>query len=636
MTTMMLTEESGGEGGSREEDDEEEEDDSSQNSGSSKRQRRDSRSTGSCGSAELLWAAVYVDPNLTLSPSTNTNSSLTVDGHDAHAQLAAGSRPASGRGASSGSGAGGASPAAISDDADDDAAACLGRAMTPAAVISKMITTSIAESVSREAEKKETFEYNDWEEIKETLTRASDLCDRDDPTAALPLLRALIHECHRFLVRFPDPSLFFSRPVSQRRRDGSDSPDSVEERPWHESRWPRRPSGSRMSTSPSSSSDEDFGWSGHQNRSRPRHRGESPTALHAVLGVALFLFGNIIARDPSLAIRPREPTSPSPYWLAALDVLNAGDNLPCQTSGKDNTSSDSTSSIDGWPVAIAWGRTLVALAYEATKKQQSTLPSPATARPSPPSPSTSTARLSPPPSIPTPRLQTTRARYHPRSPLAAIASLHTASGLAHSRATAPELLTMAADQFSRGIFRMPHNTPATPTPTRRTPPRPHVLFTLASEVLAVSERLEDSAARARWAAWADTILSQMDMEAKADVDAWRARLGAARGRCWLVIGGVRGEVSVSGSKGTEEACAGLNTAISFFDRAKGSDKSLVDVQPWLTEALLTLAGLTADECAREALYARAQVEGGDVVMQKLGPRLTRSRTMSMVVRMDES
>jgi len=132
---------------------------------------------------------------------------------------------------------------------------------------------------------------------------------------------------------------------------------------------------------------------------------------------------------------------------------------------------------------------------------------------------------------------------------------------------------MAADQFSRGIFRMPHNTPTTPTQTRRTPPRPHVLFTLASEVLAVSERLEDSAARERWAAWADTILSQMDMEANADVDAWRARLGAARGRCWLVIGGARSEVGVSGSKWTEEACAGLNTGVFIF--------SLRSVGRWL-------------------------------------------------------
>src|SRR5260221_4102729 len=72
--------------------------------------------------------------------------------------------------------------------------------------------------------------------------------------------------------------------------------------------------------------DEDLCWSGHQcvpslsvftfglsefrrHRCRAHHRNESPMALHAVLGVALFLFGNIIAQDSSLAIRLHEPTS---------------------------------------------------------------------------------------------------------------------------------------------------------------------------------------------------------------------------------------------------------------------------------------------------------------------------------------
>jgi hypothetical protein len=54
---------------------------------------------------------------------------------------------------------------AISDDA----------ARGQAALISNMVTTSVAESALRA---KETFEYNDWEEIKETLNRASELCDR--------------------------------------------------------------------------------------------------------------------------------------------------------------------------------------------------------------------------------------------------------------------------------------------------------------------------------------------------------------------------------------------------------------------------------------------------------------------------
>jgi hypothetical protein len=97
---------------------------------------------------------------------------------------------------------------------------------------------------------------------------------------------------------------------------------------------------------------------------------------------------------------------------------------------------------------------------------------------------------------------------HPRSPLAAIMALRTAGGLAHTHATPPELPTLAADQFARGIFHMPHApTPPTPAPTstyththththmrtdthvRGAPLRPHVLFTLASEVLAGAARL---------------------------------------------------------------------------------------------------------------------------------------------------
>ena len=123
---------------------------------------------------------------------------------------------------------------------------------------------------------------------------------------------------------------------------------------------------------------------------------------------------------------------------------------------------------------------------------------------------------------------------------------------------------MATDQFSCGIFHMPHNPPTTQMQTWRTPPQPHVLFTLVSEVLTVSERLADLAAQVRWAVWADMILSQMDMEAKADIDAWRARLGAAHGRCWLIIGSACGDVSVLGNKGTEEARAGLNTGVFLF------------------------------------------------------------------------
>jgi hypothetical protein len=56
----------------------------------------------------------------------------------------------------------------------------------------------------------------------------------------------------------------------------------------------------------------------------------------------------------------------------------------------------------------------------------------------------------------------------------------------------------------------------------------------------------------------------------------------------------------------------------------------------LAEALITLANLTADEDTREALYARAQIEGGDAVARELGPRMARSRAATIVVRMDMS
>ncbi|KAF8270712.1 hypothetical protein EI94DRAFT_1448186, partial [Lactarius quietus] len=84
---------------------------------------------------------------------------------------------------------------------------------------------------------------------------------------------------------------------------------------------------------------------------------DSPTAFHAVLGVALFLFGNLIAQNSSLAIS-REPTAPDFYWRAALDVFDAGDNLPTHTAGDHLTSPDHP---DDWRMAIAWGRTLVSL-----------------------------------------------------------------------------------------------------------------------------------------------------------------------------------------------------------------------------------------------------------------------------------
>ncbi|KAH9958834.1 hypothetical protein BC827DRAFT_541589 [Russula dissimulans] len=558
---------------------EEDGDDMSQDSGSSKRQRRDS---GSSGSVELWAGAVYY-----LDAEASLGMAAPAETPPAPSVVVGGVLPPG-------------------TNMNDDAVRSRSRTL-----ISDMVTTSIAEGVApSRAAAKESYEYKDWEGIKETLTRASELCEGDDPLGSIPLLRAVIHECHRFLLRFPDPSDFFFRPVGQLHREGSGSPDSLalaEERPWHERherRW-------RRSISP----DSDVG----QSQNRRYH--DSPTALHAVLGIALFFFGNIIAQNPSLALS-REPTTPTPYWRAALDVFNAGENLPCQTRGADPTDDDGNE--HNWRLAIVWGRTLVALAHDATK--HSPPPSPATARPSP--------RAAPYPP-----------RYPPRSPLAAIVAMHTAGGgLAHARATPAELLTLAADQFTRGIFHMPH----TPIASRG----PHALFTIASEVLAVAERLDGAETRRRWAVWADAVFVQMC--SKVDVvGAWRACVDVARGRCSLVIGRARadgledrlegGDLGVLLSKEAEEARAGLFMAISLFDRARGFvstaeslETALVDTKPWLAEALLSLANLTTDQNAREASYARAQAEAGEAVALSPGSRHRRFRSQGMDVRMDES
>ncbi|KAH9043993.1 hypothetical protein EDB84DRAFT_1266382 [Lactarius hengduanensis] len=451
------------------------------------------------------------------------------------------------------------------------------------------------------------------------------ICLGEDLSGSITLLRAVVHECHRLRNQFPDPSVFLAQTQTSRSRGSSSS--SPEDAVASSSSSSRNLTIDRKYTCTNETVDSDS-----DSSSNPSSR-DSPTAFHAVLGVALFLFGNLIAQNSSLAIS-REPTAPDFYWRAALDVFDAGDNLPSHTTGNSFANPDHP---DDWRLAIAWGRTLVALAYDLTKSNGG---------PSPPSPTSPTSPVS------------------PARPLTAIAAMRTPGFALPTHVSAHELLTLAADQFSRGIFHMPHTPPGSPThshaPRARawgSPPspspcgfsRPAELFTLASEVLLVAERLDGADERRRWAAWADAVFHQMHMEA--DVDTWRARVISARGRCWLAIGSAhadeledaleRGDRRILSSKDAEDAPRGAcDGSISFFDRAKGSASTespetlLVNIQPLLAEALLSLANLTADEDAREALYARAKAEGGEAVARDLGPSPTRSPTAD--VWMDES
>ncbi|KAJ7228873.1 hypothetical protein GGX14DRAFT_692753 [Mycena pura] len=430
------------------------------------------------------------------------------------------------------------------------------------------------EGPSAEMEKVE-----DWEDLKELFARAAEQYDNDDVHEALPLLRGVIHECHRFLLLYEDPSVLFAEPT---RRSKSPEPISV---------------------SPSSKQPQ---------KCKCR---ESPTAFHAILGTSLFLFGSLLAQDASLAVAD-EPTNPATYWLAALDVFETGENLPSRTSGRG------CQYPEDWRMAIVWGRTLLAVADEVVKREHST---------------TLLPPLPPEPKWPNPAA----------SPFAAIAMRRPpASRRITLTTTAPhDLLLLAMDQFTRGIFHMPHPAHAAddaPADAARPFSRATELFTIAREVLALAERLPAPAERTRWATWADSVLQQMDLEGDTARDEWRGPVTRARGRCWLVVGTARMEdiEAMAEERGWEdsvldceeagEAREGLVRAIEFFERAAGSakgefgdstegegGKELSDeeqeLRAFLAEALLTLANLTKEEDKREELYRRAQELDGDVL-----------------------
>lgn len=116
----------------------------------------------------------------------------------------------------------------------------------------------------------------------------------------------------------------------------------------------------------------------------------------------------------------------------------------------------------------------------------------------------------------------------------------------------------ARNASSLSSLTLSYNSPSTSPPTTTTTPssstsppahspaattetfsRAKELYTIAYEVLLLSEKLDAAAERQTWAQWADSVFSQMKMEA--DTDAWRGHITAARGRCCVVIGSALAE-----------------------------------------------------------------------------------------------
>ncbi|KAF8240209.1 hypothetical protein L208DRAFT_1420425 [Tricholoma matsutake] len=477
---------------------------------------------------------------------------------------------------------------------------------------SKIMDISTTASRSSQPEH-ENVDYEDWEELKELFAKAADQYEDDETSEALPLLRGVIHECHRFLLVYEDPSvMFMNRPTQG---DQSFSAVSIAS---SDNRSTRHYSGRRADSAPSTSANAPL----QAPKERKRKIAELPTAFHAILGTALFLSGNIIAQNPASALA-EEPDNAVTYWLAALDVFESGENLPIRTNGLM-----SRDTPEDWRMAIVWGRTLVCIADETITrglKEKQAESGMGKATPSQP--------LSP-----TAYFAADDPKWPPESPFSTIVARRppVTCRMSLTSATPNDLMMLAMDHFSHGIFHMPHPRRmqssggiATPPPAQESFSRAKELFTIASEVLLLSEKLDIPSERQRWASWADSVFSQMKMEA--DMDAWRGPITRARGRCWLIIGAARaeeletalehGEMGVLQSEDAEDAREGLSTAISFFEHAKSSATATAlgdpaeshELQSLLAEALLNLANLTEDEGKREELYARAQLEsGGDL------------------------
>lgn len=294
-------------------------------------------------------------------------------------------------------------------------------------------------------------------------------------------------------------------------------------------------------------------------------------------------------------------------------------------------------------MAIVWGRTLVCIADEAiTRAGKGNAGSQGSNAPG----------LESEEGEPVAYFMADESKWPPESPFSVIAARRppVTCRMSLTTATPNDLMTLAMDQFSRGIFHMPHPRrvqthqssvgTTNPVPGQETFSRAKELFTIASEVLLLAEKLNLPSERQRWALWADSVFSQMKMEA--DMDAWRGPITRSRGRCWLIAGAARaeeleaaleeGEMDVLRSEDAEDAREGLSTAISFFERTKSwASTALSDpvesreLQSLLAEALLNLANLTEDEKQREELYARAQQEsGGDLDLSEDGGAMDES------------
>lgn len=194
-----------------------------------------------------------------------------------------------------------------------------------------------------------------------------------------------------------------------------------------------------------------------------------------------------------------------------------------------------------------------------------------------------------------------------------------------------DILLQATDQLSRGMLHMPnlrHPRRSPPNSSLQTPMgstedldeedidapptlpglgstenkdvasiRPRVLYTIATDVMGVAERMDDPTSKEYWAKWADGVFMQMEMEAPPQ-SCWAYATAIGRGRCWLITGSARTEAledqldqsdnedqeghseHVLSSSSAQEAREALNKGQStnaFSRRRTGQDSTLIAV-----------------------------------------------------------
>lgn len=319
-----------------------------------------------------------------------------------------------------------------------------------------------------------------------------------------------------------------------------------------------------------------------------------------------------MAANPELAL-PGEPPNPVPYWIAALDVFESGENLPTRVDGhrinpmpyhfSSNPSSRyATPPGEDWRMAIMWGRTLVAIATEIVDRNRGKPPPP-------PQPQTFE---SPFPTnkdyLKTGTIWDEEPEWPPESPFGVIVTRRPpiTRRMSLNYATPHEMLQLAMDHFSRGIFHLPHHTASSSsTPRQPTAPpftRGKVLYEVAEEVLLLAEKFDDPEERREWATYADSVFGQIHVSmpyryqeqfsaVSSSRDTAESRpiisegmVAKARGRTWLVVGSTIAEIieermdqgsetgnnvdSLMQSEEAGEARAALTRAIELFERAK--------------------------------------------------------------------